>query len=624
MNIIVPIGGVGKRFTDDNYDLPKPLIRAKGKPVIFWNLDNLKVDNDDIIFIVYRKEFEIYNFEDVITNKFRSYNFKFIQIQNDTRGASETVLYAINQMNKKQLNDLTLVVDSDNFYNDDIIESCKKINNNLIFYKKDYDNTPIYSYIQISDEGEVLDIKEKEKISNNACVGAYCFSNSNLLKSTITSVILQERKQKNEYYISSLYKYLIEKKINVFSEEISGFNCLGTPNQLKSFSSNFNIDGYKYRFCFDLDNTLVSYPKIEGDYSSVEPIKRVINFSNFLYDQGHTIIIHTARRMRTHAGNVGRVQADIAKITYDTLDKFDIKYHEIYFGKPYAQFYIDDLAVSTFSDLEKETGFYNIHPKTRDHNSIEIFDNYIIKTSEYIDGEKYFYQNIPNISKKYFPELLGYDNNSIKLSKIEGIPISFLNTSGILTEKILSNLFTSLDFLHQNKPNESNINIYSNYLNKFNKRIDSYDFSSYDGFIELKNELIQFLDKYETEKRGIVGLIHGDPVLTNTLIDSKDYIKFIDMRGKLGNELSIYGDIFYDWAKLYQSIIGYDYILMDKDLNYDNINKNKLIFENFIVNKFGEDKLDDIKQITKSLILTLIPIHNNHRCQMFYNLIKTI
>ena len=196
MNIIVPIGGVGKRFTDDNYDLPKPLIRAKGKPVIFWNLDNLKVDSDDIIFIVYRKEFEIYNFEDVITNKFRSYNFNFIQIQNDTRGASETVLYAINQMNKKQLNDLTLVVDSDNFYNDDIIESCKKINNNLIFYKKDYDNTPIYSYIQICD-GKVLDIKEKEKISNNACVGAYCFSDSNLLKSTITSVILQERKQKN-------------------------------------------------------------------------------------------------------------------------------------------------------------------------------------------------------------------------------------------------------------------------------------------------------------------------------------------------------------------------------------------------------------------------------------------
>jgi capsule biosynthesis phosphatase len=399
---------------------------------------------------------------------------------------------------------------------------------------------------------------------------------------------------------------------------------LGTPNQLKSFSSNFNIDGAKYRFCFDLDNTLVSYPKISGDYSSVEPIKRVINFSNFLYDQGHTIIIHTARRMRTHGGNVGRVQADISKITFDTLDKFDIKYHEIYFGKPYAQFYIDDLAVSAFGDLEKETGFYNIHPKTRDHNKIEIFDNYIIKTSEYIDGEKYFYQNIPDISKKYFPKLLGYDNNSIKLSKIEGIPISFLNTSGILTEKILSNLFTSLDFLHKNKPIESNINIYSNYLSKFNERIDSYDFSNYDGFMKLKNELIQFLDKYESEKRGIAGLIHGDPVLTNILIDSKDCIKFIDMRGKLGSELSIYGDLFYDWAKLYQSIIGYDYILMDKDLNYDNINKNKLIFEDFIINKFGEDKLDNIKQITKSLILTLIPIHNNYRCQMFYNLIKTI
>jgi hypothetical protein len=33
------------------------------------------------------------------------------------------------------------------------------------------------------------------------------------------------------------------------------------------------------------------------------------------------------------------------------------------------------------------------------------------------------------------------------------------------------------------------------------------------------------------------------------------------MRGKIGDTLTIYGDAFYDWAKLYQSLIGYDKIL---------------------------------------------------------------
>ena len=32
----------------------------------------------------------------------------------------------------------------------------------------------------------------------------------------------------------------------------------------------------KKRFCFDLDNTLVTYPKIKGDYSTVEPIVKNI------------------------------------------------------------------------------------------------------------------------------------------------------------------------------------------------------------------------------------------------------------------------------------------------------------------------------------------------------------
>ena len=32
------------------------------------------------------------------------------------------------------------------------------------------------------------------------------------------------------------------------------------------------------------------------------------------------------------------------------------------------------------------------------------------------------------------------------------------------------------------------------------------------------------------------------------------------MRGKVGDKLTICGDWLYDWAKIYQSIIGYDEI----------------------------------------------------------------
>ena len=50
------------------------------------------------------------------------------------------------------------------------------------------------------------------------------------------------------------------------------------------------------------------------------------------------------------------------------------------------------------------------------------------------------------------------------------------------------------------------------------------------------------------------------------------------MRGKIEDKLTIYGDYLYDWAKIYQSIIGYDEILLSKFIN---INYKENIIEIF-------------------------------------------
>merc|ERR1711965_864379 len=70
---------------------------------------------------------------------------------------------------------------------------------------------------------------------------------------------------------------------------------------------------------------------------------------------GHHIILHTARRMRTHGANVGAVVADV---TIQSLQDAGIDYDELHFGKPWAQFYIDDCGVNAYADLEKELGYY--------------------------------------------------------------------------------------------------------------------------------------------------------------------------------------------------------------------------------------------------------------------------
>ena len=97
--------------------------------------------------------------------------------------------------------------------------------------------------------------------------------------------------------------------------------------------------------CFDLSNTLVTYPTINGDYPTAKPIERNISLLKYLKSVGNNIIIYTARRTKTHNWNIGKINSDSGKITFEALYNFNIPYGEIYFGKPHADFILVILVI---------------------------------------------------------------------------------------------------------------------------------------------------------------------------------------------------------------------------------------------------------------------------------------
>ncbi len=168
-----------------------------------------------------------------------------------------------------------------------------------------------------------------------------------------------------------------------------------------------------------------------------------------------------------------------------------------------------------------------------------------------------------------------------------------------------------------------NINIYSNYANKMKKRYQSYDYSKFKNHKETFDSIVEELSRYETEKKGKCVVIHGDTVMTNILINKFGKIKFIDMRGKVEDTLTIHGDFLYDWAKLYQSLLGYDKILLGKTLSYSYESTLIQCFESYFVELYSEEYLSYLKIVTKSLLFSLIPLHDNELCVEYYNLIKS-
>lgn len=89
-------------------------------------------------------------------------------------------------------------------------------------------------------------------------------------------------------------------------------------------------------YCFDIDGTICT--NTWGEYESAEPLQPVIDQVNALYGAGHQIILLTAR------GTTSGI--DWRTLTEAQLARWGVLYHEIHFGKPQADLYIDDRGIN--------------------------------------------------------------------------------------------------------------------------------------------------------------------------------------------------------------------------------------------------------------------------------------
>lgn len=89
----------------------------------------------------------------------------------------------------------------------------------------------------------------------------------------------------------------------------------------------------KKKYVVDIDNTICTQ---ETNYANAKPIQSRINYINKLYDEGNTIVYFTARG--TETGINWREVSENQFVTWG------VKFHKLIFGKPSADYYIDDKA----------------------------------------------------------------------------------------------------------------------------------------------------------------------------------------------------------------------------------------------------------------------------------------
>lgn len=237
LDIVITMGGLGSRFRKAGYNVPKYMIEAKGKTLFEWSLISLQGYNDiakQYIFIAMKDEKnDVEGFIQRQCEKIQLPSYKIIIIDYLTDGQATTAMLA-----KKywQREDALLIYNIDTYVEAGAMHSAELKGDGFIpCFKAAGEH---WSFVRLDAEGRAVEIKEKQRISDNCTLGAYYFKSCGLYEDLYAEFYAKaENLVKGEKYVAPLYNYLLEKGGEIYISDIAPqkVHVLGTPEELQVF-----------------------------------------------------------------------------------------------------------------------------------------------------------------------------------------------------------------------------------------------------------------------------------------------------------------------------------------------------------------------------------------------------
>ncbi len=236
INILIPMAGLGSRFSNAGYKKPKPFIDVAGKPMICRVLDNLLIENAKF-YLIAQKE-HIFTEHNLVSQIENDYNAKFIPINGLTEGTACTVLFARQFINN---NSPLLIANSDQIVDmniEDFVNDCskRKLDGSILCFE-DPERNPKWSFAKVNADKLVIEVQEKNPISNYATVGIYYFSMGKYFVDSSIDMIINNDRVNNEFYTCPVYNYLIKdsKSIGIYNIDFTQMHGIGTPADLNKY-----------------------------------------------------------------------------------------------------------------------------------------------------------------------------------------------------------------------------------------------------------------------------------------------------------------------------------------------------------------------------------------------------
>lgn len=641
-------GGRGVRFATSSH-LKKPRTLVYGRPIYAWSLDSVKASphaRGAVLWVVATDG--CFENEELFREIRRMYAGDFADVRMcaipyETRGASETVFLALSKVLADDVRedlhfwalDNDVVYDQETPWDAIADEEAAVLLTHSDNISSDGAASPYCHAVVSSDGRRVIDLAEKRNVGPRIVLGAYGFR-AGAFERLFAGAVGggSSSSSPNEWYMSTILQEAMRRGAPPRAVEVSSAAsyAIGTPAQIQQAVASGKLAPKPLRWVFDVDQTLLSLPRVLGDYSTCDPIADVVEFVRLLKRQGHTIVLHTARHMKTCGGDAAEAERRVGDVTRASLEQHGIPYDALHFGKPDADVYVDDRATNPrawkqpwvqgalgfgwdalLPALSKTPVCKKIFrlgdgtcEKRCSRQELEAFSNYVA--------------TCPRQVAERLPKILAIDRESttLTLSWIEGIQVGKMYASGCLTRAVFDGVVGLLREVHasgEELPKPDKALIMANYMEKLERRLGEHA-SLYASLFENRPEFLgdalaglrAFFDAYEPTAAGCV---HGDYWLHNLIWNHGEQRAYMtDVRGRLGSgeRLHLGGDLFYDYAKLYQSLAGFGHwVCRSKPPPPEQVSLWTERFRDLL--GLSTQQLNDVRRIAFALMLGSVPFH---------------
>jgi len=224
VQILIPIAGKGIEYgvgLKKNVDVPWPLVIFKGKTLLEHVVSELKPPSDipfKFIFIVQRKHSVDFDLSTLLTSITNYAPICIIETDEPEIGALDNILRSDFDITSAPLiisNASQLIGDNRKLY------GCLDKNCTVLTHIPQ-NHRDTWSYITKNKLGEVLDIQEGNKISNEGTTGIFIWNNGRGFVEAATNAVLKKELQHNgKFYVSAVVKEMLIQDQTVSTERIN-------------------------------------------------------------------------------------------------------------------------------------------------------------------------------------------------------------------------------------------------------------------------------------------------------------------------------------------------------------------------------------------------------------------